>query len=83
MSLNELTITRGRDGDFKFVYSRNETAVEVSVERNDIVRFLDDAIDALMRGDNKLSCSQLSHGSPFYWMTLDSSLKKNGKYSGD
>lgn len=77
MSLNELTITRGRDGDFKFVYSRNETAVEVSVERSDIVRFLDDAIDALMRGDNKLSCSQLSHGSPFYWMTLDSSLKKS------
>lgn len=48
----QLHIKRKSDQEFEFTFSKNNIANELHEERAEIVRFMDDAIDALMR------CSQ-------------------------
>ena len=57
MTINNMTITRNSDDNFEFYYHKKPGARirNIDEERVEIVRFVDDAVDVILRLKNKLT----------------------------
>lgn len=70
MAKMRLTIDRKSEDVFEFSFYRNAPASDISVERGDIVRLMDEATDALMRKSQKIENLQLNSSSQVYRITI-------------
>lgn len=54
MGLSQITIRKRDDEDYVFSYYKEMSIEDVEIERAQVVRFIDDAVDCIMRKDNHL-----------------------------
>lgn len=54
MGLSQVTIRKRDDEDYTFSYYKETDVCDTDIERAQVVRFIDDAVDCVMRKDNHL-----------------------------
>lgn len=66
MSTMQLTVKKTGYDTFEFCFYRNEPATDLDLEFPEIVKVLDEGIDALMRLPKKLECEPLNSSASIH-----------------
>lgn len=69
MTFIQVIIKKTSEDKYEFSYSTDKLSLELHEERAAVVRFIDEAVDSLMRLTNKLTCTKTDF-IPVYQNTL-------------